>query len=507
MGSSAASASAVAELSGTSRAGSRSQRLAFRFRVDLLRAVAIAVGVCSALLFVVVGLRYQLQLFGDGSIFSYAVAVEDAWKFHWHNIPGRLFVYLFCYVPAEAYVHLTQDPHGGIVAYGLLFFAAPLLGLLATWIGDRSNGHIIFAYACGSTACVCSFVFGFPTEMWMAHALFWPTLALCHFAPARLGGTVLVFLGMLALVFTHEGALVLAIGILLTLALRGLRDFALARASAAFLIVLIIWLAAKIAFPPDDYIVDVMHRAAFNFIDVRNLAASKLFILVAGALAVYAGMLLLLRRSGLANTHIYAGLIVAAGLAAYWLAFDQALHATDRYYLRTLLLIAIPLLGGLAGAYALSAEDRLRLSIPFLPQLLTALARRPMKDACAGAIAILALVHLVETAKFVSAWTDYTSVVRSLATGAVSDSGFGDARFVLGNRIGAELDRLSWSSTAHYLSVLLAPDFKPARLVVDPRQGYFWLSCEQAIESEKAARAIPIETRHLVRVHACLHRR
>src|SRR5690242_15420493 len=190
MGSSAASGSAPTELSGASRAGSGWQRLASCSRVDLLRVVAISAGVCWALLFVVVGLRYQLQLFGDGSIFSYAVAVEDAWKFHWHNIPGRLFVYLFCYVPAEAYVHLAQDAHGGIVAYGLLFFAVQLLGLLATWIADRSNGRIIFGFACGSTACVCPFVFGFPTEMWMAHALFWPTLALGHFAPARLGGTV-----------------------------------------------------------------------------------------------------------------------------------------------------------------------------------------------------------------------------------------------------------------------------------------------------------------------------
>jgi len=43
-------------------------------------------------------------------------------------------------------------------------------------------------------------------------------------------------------------------------------------------------------------------------------------------------------------------------------------------------------------------------------------------------------------------------------------------------------------------------------LVVDPRQGYFWLSCATAMNSENPDRAIPPQSRRLVRVHACLHR-
>ena len=115
-------------------------------------------------------------------------------------------------------------------------------------------------------------------------------------------------------------------------------------------------------------------------------------------------------------------------------------------------------------------------------------------------------VHAVETAKFVSAWTDYKTAVRSLAGGAASAPRLGDPPFVSSDRISPDLNRLSWSSTAHFLSVLLAPGFTPARLVVDPRQGYFWLSCETAMENEKAPRAIPVESRWLVRMHACLHR-
>ena len=62
-----------------------------RSDVDVLRAFAIAAGISWSILFVVIGLRYELQMYADGSIFSYAIAVRDAWAFHWHNISGRLF--------------------------------------------------------------------------------------------------------------------------------------------------------------------------------------------------------------------------------------------------------------------------------------------------------------------------------------------------------------------------------------------------------------------------------
>ena len=41
-----------------------------RSDVDVLRAFAIAVGICWSVLFVVIGLRYELQMYADGSIFS-----------------------------------------------------------------------------------------------------------------------------------------------------------------------------------------------------------------------------------------------------------------------------------------------------------------------------------------------------------------------------------------------------------------------------------------------------
>ncbi|MEA2858910.1 MAG: hypothetical protein QOC72_949, partial [Methylobacteriaceae bacterium] len=120
----------------------------------LLRKFVIAAGLGASILFIIVGLVVELQMFGDGSIFSYAVAAEDAWAFHWHNISGRLFSYVFAYIPAELYVAFTKNARGGIFIYGLLHFSAPLIGLLVTWAADRTAGRVVFVYACLSTACL-----------------------------------------------------------------------------------------------------------------------------------------------------------------------------------------------------------------------------------------------------------------------------------------------------------------------------------------------------------------
>jgi hypothetical protein len=212
----------IAGLSGVARAAGR--HASVRPTSDTLRTLVIAAGIGASVLFLAVGLGWQLQLYADGSLFSYAVAVREAWAFHCHNISGRLSVYLFAFAPAEAYVRLTGDPHGGVVLYGAIFFAAQGLGLLLTWALDRSRGRILFGYACMSTACLCPLVFGFPTEVWAMHALFWPTLAACHYARRGVAGAALILVLMPALAFTHSGAMISLVAILATLAFAAIAD-------------------------------------------------------------------------------------------------------------------------------------------------------------------------------------------------------------------------------------------------------------------------------------------
>ena len=71
---------------------------------DVLRALVIGAGLCWSVAFVAVALCYELQLYADGAMFSYAVAVQDVWAFHWHNISGRMSVFLLILWPAEVVV-------------------------------------------------------------------------------------------------------------------------------------------------------------------------------------------------------------------------------------------------------------------------------------------------------------------------------------------------------------------------------------------------------------------
>jgi hypothetical protein len=468
-----------------------------------LRIVVIAAGIGVSVLFLVVGVCTELQMFGDGSIFSYAIAAQQAWPFHWHNISGRLFSYVFVHVPAETYVALTNDPRGGILAYGLLHFSSPLLGLLVTLAVDRTANRVIFAYACLSTACLCPLVFGVPTEMLMAHSVFWPALAVTLCAPANLRGAGAIFAALLALVFTHEGAVVLSIAILLAAFLRGWRERIFDLVLAAWFAAMLIWLITKLTIRPDEYIAGILIAAAFKFIDIRNLTDPVLLLLLA-TLAGYGIAFVLLRRVSPAKAHVYAAFGCVAVLAVYWLWFDTSLLAVARYRLRTALLVATPALGVLAALHAMRDEGRR--TFPFLAEAAGALEKRLDPRLIIGAVLLTMLIHAVETSKFIWAWLNYKTAVQMLAADTASEPILGDAHFVSSRRVDSGLNRLAWNSTTPYLSVLVAPGLQPARLVVDPDAGYFWLSCETATKSEYTGIAIPVESRRLVSRYACLHR-
>ena len=470
-----------------------------------LRLLIIGAGVCSALLSIAIGLSTRLQMFGDGSIFSYAVAAQEAWAFHSHNISGRLFSYVYAFLPAEAVVALTGSAKAGIAAYGLLHFSTQLLGLLLTFAADRSKGRIIFVYACLSTACLCPLVYGAPTEMWMAHALFWPALAFCLYAPAGVRGATAVVTGLLALVFTHEGAIVFAAVILFTVFLRGGREPTFIRTATAFAIAMVIWSIVKLTVRPDDYIAPVMAAAAYKFIDVENLT-DPAFVLLMAALAIYDIALILLRRIAPRQAYGFAAVATALLLAMYWFWFDRSLLAEARYNLRTVLLIVMPALGVMAAVHAMDDEARRRSPLPFLAVSASAIEKAINPRLIAGTLLLILLVHTVETTKFVWAWTNYKAAIRALAMSALSDPSLGDPSLVSSQRIDPSLNRLAWNSTTPFLSVLVAPGLAPTRLVVDPAAGYFWLSCETAKQSEQTSSAIPPGSRRLIRLHACLHR-
>lgn len=476
---------------------------AFRSRSHALRGLLIGLALCWSVAFVLVALVYRLELYADGAMFSYAVAVQDVWAFHWHNIFGRTSVFLLTLLPAEFYVGLSGDPWAGVFIYGLLFYVAPLAGLIGTFAADRSSGRIIFLYACCSTALLCPLIFGFPTEMWLAHAMFWPTLAVSHYASRTVVGTGLVLVMFLTLAFTHEGALVLEFSIVAILAMRGVRDASFVRAAAILIVVLAACAAVKIVIPPDEYYTEVFLRAALHFFDLKIFEVTIVALLF-GTMVLFYVLLAVLSRLTPERAHLYATAIVVGLLSIYWFWFDRSIHASSRYYMRTALVIVTPMLGALAALLAIYGDNRLAWSVPGAERVVAWVKRRHALP-LASVFMLLTLVNVVETGKFISAWTHYSAAVAALATSNQSDPALGDSRFVSSNRIPADLNRLSWFSTTPYLSILLA-DFEPKRLAIDPNGNYFWLSCATATANERAQRVVPPGTRQLIRIYSCLHR-
>ena len=470
-----------------------------------LRRFVVAAGLVAAALFVFVGLAFDLQTYGDGSIFSYAVATREVWAFHWHNIATRAATYALTLAPGEVTVALTGAPSAGVFVYGLFLFVAPAASLAATFALDRDGERPYFVAACAATALLAPLVFGFPTEMWIAVALFWPTFSCAMTCRVSSASSALLAVLTCALVLSHEGGLVLGFGMVVATALRGFRDARFFRALASYGFAVVAWLVVNQVAQPDSYFGDVRLRAASEFFEAK-IFASPLLMLLVSALVGYALALAAFSRIASRRAPLIASLVVLAALVLWWARFDPALHADNRYYLRTILLIGTCAFAAAAGLMRLADEKTVVSRTAPLARALAFLKTDLFTRGAVGAMSLVLVVHGVETAKFVDGFVAYRAAVRSLATGDAADPELGAPFFVSSKRIAGDLDRLSWFSTTPYLSALVA-HFKPKRLVIDPKGNYFWLSCATATQAARAKRAVPEETREMIRVYSCLHRR
>jgi len=466
--------------------------------VSLCKLV-IVTGLASAFLFIVVGLCFRFQLYGDASIFSYAVAVQDSWAFHWHNISNRSSVYFYAHVPAEFYARVTGDAWGAIQIYAFLFYAAQLFGLALTYAFDRTKDRLIFAFACTSTALSVPLIFGSPTEMWLAHALFWPALAAAHCAERR-WIVLAVFATFLPLSFTHEGSLIFIATILITVLLRRGELTRFWHCLAATAAVLAVWVYVRTSLPPDAYTGKVLISAAKNVFNLDTLL-DRMILLIAAAIGGFLLLLFVLRSAKVSLATPISYFVVLAALTAYWIFGDPELHADERYYLRTAIILLTPGFAFLAVCVAFSGE-LIRPAKTFygIPKTLFAWIGA---QAAAGLMLLVFVIHSAETARFADAWSDHLSLFKTMVTQASR------SREVEIDSENPEYEELPWFSTLPYLSVLVAPDFKPARLGIDPRSDYFWISCATATASVKKAgpTGIPAQSREMIRRYSCAHRR
>jgi hypothetical protein len=271
----------------------------------------------------------------------------------------------------------------------------------------------------------------------------------------------------------------------------------------SLIVILILAAASKFVLPPDDYYAGVLLRAALYFFDPEVFKVEVVLLLLA-ALTAYGAIFAAISMISPQRAWIYSLGIVLVPLSIYWLQFDHSVHASSRYYLRTVLVLLTPIFGAVAAFSAMAGDGITSSPLAGLQHILISPGNQMLR-VLAAAFAVVMLIHAVETEKFVTAWTDYRTAMAALATGQEADPTLGNPQFVSSERISPRLNALSWFSTIPYLSVVLA-DFSPTRLVIDPAGNYFWLSCATATQNRDAERAVPRQARELVRIYSCLHR-
>ena len=470
---------------------------------DLVHLIRVA-GASACFLFVVLAVVFETHLFGDGAMFSYAIALGESWTYHWHNIPIRLTPYLVAHVPAETFLRLTGNGAGAIALYGALFAAAPLVCLGLTWMADRTAGRIIFTSAASANVLLLPFVFGFPTEMWFAAALFWPTFALAIRPAGGAGSAVLTGLTMTLLVLSHEGGVVFG-AFIVAAAVFTCRRGPAWRAGIAFTLAMAVWITVAKVSPIDPYFATVLERAKWHFLDARVLGAPTV-VSVIGAVAGFSVLAATARWAGCSvRLAVNSAATVAGGaIIAYWLLVDAPIHAEQRYDLRTLLFLGVLALGCVAAVWIKGTHSQHPI-VAMAREILQRLVRdRVMSRLVAASLGLVVFVQAGETVRFLVAWSQYKTDIRALAaipTEADEPHDFVSVRRLPEQRLGP-----LWLSTTHVLSVLVSDAHDPQRLVVDPWAGYFWIGCRLATTTSQGARAIPAKARDLVRTYECRHR-
>jgi hypothetical protein len=255
-------------------------------------------------------------------------------------------------------------------------------------------------------------------------------------------------------------------------------------------------------YPPDEYYADAFMRAARHFIDPEIFRVTIVVELLA-AIVIFATMQATISIWFPKRACILALAVLLVALCIFWLRFDHSVHANSRYYMRTALVIATPLLGAMAALAAMAREGTVAPPLARLQHLLVSSPHRMC--GLASILLVVTLVHIVETAKFVTAWSRYRDAIATLAMSDDSDPALGDPRFASATRITPSLAPLAWFSTIPYLSAILA-NFRPDRLVIDPAGNYFWLSCATATHSMERQLVVPLHSRELIRTYSCLHR-
>jgi len=448
--------------------------------------VAILLGLAVAAGLSIAAWTTGLILYADGALFSFIVGIDDAWAPVWHLMPARIAVYLASVLPAETALEWGLPAPAAMRLYQALFIGFPFIGLAGCLLSIPRGGAWLTVFPVLSLLALNLSALGYPSETMLTLGAFWPALFGYRYARGRLVQASSTLLFTAIFLFSHPG-MVLALPLLpLAAALRWCecreepvrRELIGLGGLAALLLGL--WVQRFGVEMSDPAFAQGGQRmwSPSGLQAVVSLQPAILIVLVDLGLWAVCGW----RRDWPTRWAAMVGFPVIALLFA--LMHRDRVTPESHYYIRTALVILLPLLGGVALWRGRAA-----------PSGVVAMAM----------IGALSATQLQHDLNFLAAWTNYRdSVAASVATGP--------ARIVPLSRVLAERtesagDSIAWSWGQPYLSLTLPGLPRYRAIVADPApESHSPFHCSQMDAIAARADWVPEETMAVLKEYVCARR-
>jgi hypothetical protein len=431
----------------------------------------------------------RVMLYGDGSYFVFAMAAGEPWKLKWKDLATRASTYAFTVIPSEFLSKVLELSGEHIAAVnGFTFYSVQwiqyLLVVLLAW---RQFPHLLI-YPILQYGLSTGLGFGYPSEILLAPGFFW----ICLFSLIRTQVPwALLCVAFAGLVFSHELAIPSALLILAFNWRRQGIEPTQGPSSSLFacfaIIILAIWLAIRLhggGTGGDS-------NAIYVFDPRRVLNNPTLWLVVVAIVTLGA-----ISRSKFAkNRHFFW--LVGVTCFFFTVIMSSSLNVAQGRYdsARTIIAVCMTTLG-----------------IIFVASQSKIFCERDDRDAPtkifalkSGVIALLS-INLAASMVFLYEWDQalkaFSSVVNAGPdTGNIEIVSDEKARALLGS-VGSRLnERMDYSWTWPYRSIVVAKGFRPNRVIVNPEEAL--AQCKILSLHEPKASRIPQEVIDVVSGFAC----
>lgn len=459
-----------------------------------------------SILYAAVFVATDLNLFYDGGLFSAVVAVGRPWEIYFCNFPARLGAYSLGVIPAAQFGRLTGSGAGAVHLYAILYICWPTLGVVATRLLDNTTDKHVSAFCNVATLTTPYYAYGFPTEVWISFALFWPTLCCCICAQSSIVRLAALFVLLPLLLFTHEAA-ILFFPILAGVAICFCRGRQRLLILATIVAVLALWAAVRGLVPACSprQLSPLQMLAGRPFVNLVSVGIAV--AMAAWLVALVVAETAKLGRERANDLPLMAGAIV---LALYVYLTADSIYGLERYPARTLVLAQTFALGCICVGQLLIERHSPGTSwaMEFATKLLERYSMN-IKRAVVAFLGFSIVAHGYATATFVAAWMDFNKEIARIAfDGAPAPKGFATLSLEHGKVAGTQAQPRSWrlatASTPVHV-IMRAPGFETKRLVIidASAEGPTWFNCEHGKALERAPGAIGPTSAALIRQLLC----